>query len=503
MNCQDISRIVDTGSIRKLGEDEVGAAEAHARTCRECAAIWGVQSRLANVHVPATPPEVAMRFQMLVASPAPAPARGRAMRRLTLIGGLVALAAAAGVWIWLSASWRTPQSVAAVPSSTAIGQAVLPASQSSAPAKASRTEAEAPYSTQLPLVPEPAALEQDPAKEALALRKAVELHPELVEGQALGDDAFLIVSLVMRADGLVLSSAAEQASNATVTETMNRMQGMLPSGGGEYLYSSRAKGQQLPGGTARARIFIHAMIIREGFDMARSNVRVREIVGHKYDDLALPHTSEEANMVTVFLSDDGRILRERVDRPKNRDDDMGLIASDQARRQAIAARLGIDVEQIGAIGSTTLDRGSMKVVADANGFTHLEDARSLLIRYAWERRSGETLAAPAPDSRPADEEDFDTAAALIVARRYFPDAFVAEAPARADFSTPIPTVVFTPEGEVVRAGRVMMRSGVSTDLLLAEQLVPGMHTGLDRFVRLTDSKGASAWVLFAWEEKRR
>jgi hypothetical protein len=439
---------------------------------------------------------------MLVVPPDP-PTRGRRLRRLTVIGSLAVLAAAAGMWVLLHAFPHTPRSAAAVMPANAIVQAALPAAPVNAPTKASRAGGDAPYPAQLPLVPEPSAPAQDPARESLALRRAVELHPELVEGPVLGDDAFLVVSLVMRPDGDVLYSAAEQASHANFTETMNRLQGMLPSGGGEYIAISRERGQQLPRGAARARVFIHAMIIRDGFDMARSNVRVREIVGHKYDDLAQPHTSEDVNMVTVFLSDDGRILRERADRPKKRDDDMGLIASDQARRQAIAARLGIEVEQIGAIGSTTLDRGSMQVVHDANGFTHLEDARSLLIRYAWERRSGETLAAPAPDSRPADEEDFDTAAALIVARRYFPDAFVAEAPARADFSTPIPTVVFTPEGEVVRAGRVMMRSGVSTDLLLAEQLVPGMHTGLDRFVRLTDSKGASAWVLFAWEEKRR
>ncbi len=40
------------------------------------------------------------------------------------------------------------------------------------------------------------------------------------------------------------------------------------------------------------------MIIRDSFDLARSDVRVREILGHKYDALALPSTSDAANMLT-------------------------------------------------------------------------------------------------------------------------------------------------------------------------------------------------------------
>jgi hypothetical protein len=158
---------------------------------------------------------------------------------------------------------------------------------------------------------------------------------------------------------------------------------------------------------------------------------------------------------------------------------------------------------VGATGSTTLQRGGMKVVHDADGFSHLEDSRRLFIRYAWERRSGEALPVPEPERQPGDDADFDTAAALIVARRYFPDAFVAGDPGPMDFRMPMPTVVFTAEGEVIRAGRVLMRAGVTTDRLLAEQLVPGMHTGLHRFVRLPDGKGATTWMCFAWEDKSR
>ncbi len=41
MNCQDISRLADTGSISNLSEAQYDDAESHARHCRDCAAIWG------------------------------------------------------------------------------------------------------------------------------------------------------------------------------------------------------------------------------------------------------------------------------------------------------------------------------------------------------------------------------------------------------------------------------------------------------------------------------
>jgi hypothetical protein len=68
-----------------------------------------------------------------------------------------------------------------------------------------------------------------------------------------------------------------------------------------------------------------------------------------------------------------------------------------------------------------------------------------------------------------------------------------------DYLTPMPTVVFTAGGDVIRSGYVQMRVNVPFDTLLQEQLVPGISTGLDRIVRLTDKTGAMALVHFAWE----
>ncbi|MEO8315450.1 MAG: hypothetical protein ABI645_11720 [Pseudomonadota bacterium] len=493
MNCQDIARIVDTGSIRNRSQTEYGAAELHARSCRDCAAIWGVQSRLVNVNVPATPPLVATRFQRLASLPDQS-ARGYSRRRLVVIGSLVALAAAAGVWMWVRADSQAPQRatrvVAVAPKAAATPQiirqtAMPPALQSTAPA-VEPEEAGALSFAQLPLVPAPAGSgPPDLDKSLLTLQKAVERHPELKQGPELDDASTFIVSLAMRADGSVLDSTVEMASPATFSEIRGRFQRSLPSGGGESAHFGVGKGAPLPGGgTLRANVSIFALTIRDGFDLAHSDVRVREILGHQYDDLGLPDTSNEVNVLTVFLSEEGRILREKVDLVDNQNASTIMGASGGARRaEPIARTLGIDAEKIGTIGMTSLEKGG-------------------LVRYAWERQSGQSAPARVPEPAPADAPDFDFAAALTVVKHLFPDAFSHAEPAPADYELPMPTVVFTAKGKVISSGRLQMSYGVSMDKQLQEQLVPGIRTGLDRIVRLTDKTGATALVHFAWESPR-
>jgi hypothetical protein len=55
MNCQDISRIADSGRIRTLPEAERIAAEAHVLSCSRCAAVWSVHSGLLALDVPPMP----------------------------------------------------------------------------------------------------------------------------------------------------------------------------------------------------------------------------------------------------------------------------------------------------------------------------------------------------------------------------------------------------------------------------------------------------------------
>src|SRR5690606_23872238 len=89
MNCQDISRIVDTGNFSELTGTQRRAAEAHALTCRHCAPTWAAHSRLSDLRIPAMPEELAASCRTLSAAPARIRS-GYRLRRLTVVGGVVA-----------------------------------------------------------------------------------------------------------------------------------------------------------------------------------------------------------------------------------------------------------------------------------------------------------------------------------------------------------------------------------------------------------------------------
>jgi hypothetical protein len=439
----------------------------------------------------------------------PKPARS-SMRRLTVIGGLVALAAAAGalIWYWGRALPSTPAEPAAVaaPASEAGAEAAVKSSAAQTVADMGlstdpESEPPDPAIAELPLVPAPRGQPVDVNKALLALEKAVERHPDLVQGAPLEDTQLYFVSIAIRADGGILDSAAELASPATSTEINNTLTRMLPVDAGEHVVNIFMSGLQLSDDSRlRARTFLRAVFIPGSFDIGRSELRVRKILGNKYDDLMTPPTSQEVNLLTVFLSDDGRILREKVELFTMQDAAVALgLGTPMRREEAIAARLGISVEQIGQIGSTTLEQGAPKLVVDPNGMQQVEGIRRLGVSFAWERRMDEPAAIHAPARPDEPIEDFDLAAALAVVERLFPDAFSDAPPSSADMVVR-PTVVFTDDGKVLRAGRVRIRNGVSHDSLLQEQLVPGVSTGLHRSVRLTNKAGATAMVDFAWAQ---
>ncbi len=426
-------------------------------------------------------------------------------RRLTLIGGIVALAAAAA-WVWSSGHSLPPApapiATATVASGTPAGAASSEASQipgrdaSPLPERAEIEEL-TPTAAKLPVVLPPGPRLQVPRKLALALQKAVERHPELVQGPRLDDEATFAVAVALRTDGSVVGSAAELASNATFTAIADQVQQLLPETG-ESLSSSFGKGHQTSGGELRARVLLLAALIPEGFDLARSSVRVREILGRRYHDQMLPFDSEEVSHLTVFLSDDGRVLREKMERVTLQNAAVVMGTGSGARpEEVIALKLGIGIAQIGAVGSTVLEDGALNVVVAPDGTRRLEGKRAMVVRYAWAKRPDEPPSVEMPLRAVEQVEDFDVAAALVVVERVLPDAFSHTPPTWADMMTR-PTVVFTSRGEVLRAGRVQVRNGVDTDSLLQEQLVPGVTTHLHRAIRLTNKAGATALVELAW-----
>ena len=98
MNCQDLSRLIDSGDFATLAGHERREGEAHARSCHHCAPLWFAHARLATLPIPPMPAELSVRCLTLAAARTQASASRHASRRMMfVVGGLVALAAAAGM----------------------------------------------------------------------------------------------------------------------------------------------------------------------------------------------------------------------------------------------------------------------------------------------------------------------------------------------------------------------------------------------------------------------
>jgi hypothetical protein len=513
MNCQDITRIANSGSFARLTEAERDAAAAHAITCRHCAPVWAAHARLAETRIPPMPAELSLRGRTLAAVPDQV-SSGATLRRLTLVGGVIAIAAAAGMLAMHWSGTGTAEPVEA--SATLVPAKPVPPliAPQMAPPAVSRAEVAPPEPiavtnakppAPLPLVPVPVFdFTSNRVPPNLALQKLVERHPELVEGPPTGDVFYAAIALYE--DGRVYTSMVRPApptiESRDISAEVNRS---VPKDGGNQLNTTFRKDTKLSDGRAlRADVRARIVSMGDAYDTTRSSLRVLQAMGDKYRDLMLPGAGGIMNRLTLFMTDDGRIEREHVERvgPPTGRTLMGSDANDITfLAESIAKPLGLDVAQIGLMGTTELEEGSLVMFVDASGNSRPDDQRRLLmVTYAWPRRAGETgprwgqrMFTSAPQ-----QPTVDPAAALAIVEREIPDAFRVKDPAAGT-----PTVVLTAKGELIKTGRVQMRPGESSDKLIRDQLEPGMGR-LTSFmtVRVKNARGETADITFTWEEPK-
>jgi hypothetical protein len=495
MNCQDVTRIIDTSGSCALAAAERSQVEGHVHTCPSCAAVWPVHSALMLSVVPPMPPELAVRCRTAWAFAPGTSTRQAAGRRLTLIGSAVALAAAAGVLaLWMSgqpapettASLIAPAALTPPPEESRppiaeIADTAIPVSDPADPALHEET---APEPVALPLLPRPPADTEAAFRVKSSLDKALEIYPQLVEGPAI--DGNFLVAITMRLDGTVLNSVLRQATSETLAEVSAEIGKNIPRDGDGRSVVSRRKTTPLPDGRMlRGDLTLWTANVSNTYDMARSDARVLEIVGARHRDLMLPATSEQLNRVVVFLSDDGTIQREVVERVDKGSlnnffsTDAGVIAN---VADMFATQVEVEPSRIGLTGNTVLQSGSGT------------EARILHVRYAWQRRSDESRPSLGQQTPAVLTPQVDRAKALIVVKHVLPDAFVPRDP-----SVGSPTLVLTARGEVIQAGWVRMETGRPIAQIMKEQLVPGVETSFFSNVSLTDESGMRANVFLAWE----
>jgi hypothetical protein len=111
MNCQDISRILDSRDVNALSAGERRSCEAHAASCPRCWPEWVVYTRLAAISDPPMSPELAARCEALASARSTA-ARGSRSGRTILLGALLATAVAAAMFGLVLRRDVVPQTIA-------------------------------------------------------------------------------------------------------------------------------------------------------------------------------------------------------------------------------------------------------------------------------------------------------------------------------------------------------------------------------------------------------
>src|SRR5262249_33893455 len=152
---------------------------------------------------------------------------------------------------------------------------------------------ETPPLEPLPLLPAPV-YSSDAQRNALvdlALMRAAERHPELVEGPEI-DDTYA-VAVALREDGIVVTSAAKLRTREKLRDVAAEIERSLPrDGAGSNM--GRPKGTLLPNGRAlRANVMLRVDTLSMSYDVSRSNLRVRQILGNQYADQMLPIGGDE------------------------------------------------------------------------------------------------------------------------------------------------------------------------------------------------------------------
>jgi hypothetical protein len=502
MICEDMTMVVDTRSISALTAAERSELETHARTCARCASQWGVEMGLAAVRIPRMSPALLNRCRPGADASNAAPVRRRILRPAVLVGAVVALAAAAAIQ-------AVRQTGAKPPSQQTAELQVAPAEISQQPPDLATPSANiqgpdspvvivsAAQLPPLPLLPLPVAAsrrtEDLRSRMDWALARAIERHPELVDGPER--DGRLVVAIALYEDGRILSEQMRFASEVEFRSIETELRQTLPQGGRQQ-HGGRQKGSRLPDGRVLHNdVVLHVGLVPNQYDHSRSSNQVAEIVRANHADLMVSATSPEFRWLVVFMSEDGQIARESyVNEPlKGR----GVLRADDPESVAFLAQqistiLGVDINRIGLLGIASLQAGPA-TVGNPDGSSNVSDKlRVLPVLYAWPRRAAENGPAwgePVASAGPK----LDKAAALAIVERHMPDAFVRTA----DTAVGQPAIVLTVDGKFMRSTRLLNQGPIDQRRLQIEQLRNVIYSTTER---LKSPAGQMADVTFLWEK---
>jgi hypothetical protein len=331
----------------------------------------------------------------------------------------------------------------------------------------------------------------------LALKRAAERYPQLVQGPETNER--YVVALLLRADGTLQDSEMRAVGDRDVNDMNTELKRILPPEIGQ-LYTSGRKGAKIGNGqTLRALVSLIVAQKPADFDESRSLARVHRIVRAKHDDLMRDGTSGVIVRLTVLLTEDGQIERENIENPAKLVpidyDDPELAAKFAAQ---LASELGVDTSRFGAIGFTMVEDSLMRSAAEAAAAIAsdpraISNAKRIMVYYAWPRRPGES-GPYMPAATQRRNQGIDLEAARILVEHYIPDAYTVK-----DEKAGNPTLVMDSSGKVIRSGRVVPIYGRPVYESLEKALMPEYKRGAFQSARIRNAKGESAYVQLFWQ----
>jgi hypothetical protein len=371
--------------------------------------------------------------------------------------------------------------------------------------------------------------------EELAWQKAVERHPELVDGP--DTDHTFYVTLAMQRNGNVINSAARLVNRQDLEVVSNEMRRLMPRNFTSALDSPfRAKHTRMADGRMlRADAFILIRIFADDYDASgedatRSSAKVEQLVRERYAHLFLPTSGTEVNRLTLLLTEVGTVEREKVELTRRAEplpvpapmpspaELLRIAAEAEQQRESLVAataqrmadQLGVPTDRIGLMGNLRVEQGMKGLTEDPNGvLVPFDESAQLLVSYAWPRREGEAGPTMAGLRRPTssaeslrrelEEKEERLAPAVIIVERVMPDAFELR-----NSEAGMPVVGLTARGETLGAIRLNTRGN--------EQLSPramgielqkvdarfGSRMGMSKMETLTNAAGRTAEVMFVW-----
>ncbi len=331
----------------------------------------------------------------------------------------------------------------------------------------------------------------------LALKRAAERYPQLVQGPQT--DERYVIALLLGADGTLQNSEMRAVGDRDVNDLNTELKRILPPEIGQ-LYTSGSKGAKIGNGqTLRAQVSLIVAQKPAEFDESRSLARVHQIVRAKHDDLMRDDGSGVIVRLTVFLTEAGQIERENIENPASLVpldyDDPELPAKFAAQ---LSSELGVDTSRFGAMGFTIVEDSLMRSAAEvAAAVTSdpraISNAKRIMVYYAWPRRPGES-GPYMPASTHRRNQGIDLEATRVLVEHYIPDAFTVKGDKAGN-----PTLVMDSSGKVIRSGRVVPIYGRPVYESLEKGLMPEYKRGGYQSARIKNARGESAYVWLFWQ----